>query len=389
MKFLKSLAGKNLSSEICVLRVDLNVEDKSNFRLLAIVPTLNLFRKARAKIVIISHEGRPILNQKSKIPEAEQARYGAGKNQNYNKFSLRRFTKILEKEIKQQTHFLDFTFPVSGKFFKDTRSKIDNAPPGSIFLLENLRFLPGEVENRMTLGKQLASLGTFYVNDAFSVSHRANASLVAITKFLPSYAGLQLEKEIENLKRVRDHYKKPFVVIIGGAKTADKISVIKSLYGRADYFLTGGGIANTFYYAEGRPIGNSVHEKMKFEKRFMDAIGKKIILPLFNDVRIANTKILDIGDKTIKEYCRIISRAKSVIWNGPLGAIEDKRFRRGSEEIARALLKSKARIVVGGGETTMLFEKKKLPANLFISTGGGAMLEFLEGKKLPGLTALK
>src|SRR3989344_1062969 len=208
MKFLKSLAHKNLSNEICVLRIDLNVEDKSNFRLLAVVPTLKLLQRAKAKIVIISHEGRPAINQKSKIPEAEQARYGAGKNQNYNKFSLRRFTKILEKEIKQQTHFLDFTFPVSGKFFKDTRSKIDNAPPGSIFLLENLRFLPGEVENSSLLGKQLASLGTLYVNDAFSVSHRANASVHAITKFLQSYGGLRLEREIESLKRIRDHHKK-------------------------------------------------------------------------------------------------------------------------------------------------------------------------------------
>ena len=153
--------------------------------------------------------------------------------------------------------------------------------------------------------------------------------------------------------------------------------------------MTGGGIANTFYYAEGRPIGNSVHEKMKFEKRFMDAIGKKIILPLFNDVRIANTKILDIGDKTIKEYCRIISRAKSVIWNGPLGEYEEG-FDEGTVAVEQAIAESSAESIIGGGDSLAVAAKLNLlPRFSFVSTGGGAMLDFLAHGTLPGIEALQ
>ncbi len=376
MKFLKSLTHKDLSKEICVLRIDLNVEDTSNVRLKAVVPTLELLKKGKAKVVILSHEGRPILNQKLKI-----------KNRKYKKFSLQRFTKILAKEIKQPIHFLDFAFPVSGKTFAEFRAKIDAAPAGSIFLLENVRFLPGEMENDAKLGENLASLGTFFVNDAFSVSHRAEASIAAITKCLPSYAGLRLEQEIESLKHIRDHYAKPLAVIFGGAKISDKISVIEKLYAAADYFLIGGGIANTFFYAEGLPLGNSTYEKIKISKKVLRDVGTKVILPA--DVVWADNRILDVGKNTVMQFEAIIRRARSIIWNGPLGLTEDKRFRKGSEAIARALLKSKAHIVVGGGETTMLFEKKKLPPNLFLSTGGGAMLEYLEGKKLPGIEALR
>lgn len=371
MKFLKSLSGRDLSKEICALRVDLNVEDRSNLRLSAILPTVRFLQKKKSKIVILGHEGRPALLKRG-IPK---------------RFSLKPFVKILAKEIKQTVHFLDFKFPVSKKTFLKLRGRIDNAPAGSVFLLENLRFLPGELTNDKKLAANLALLGTFYVNDAFSASHRANASLAAITKFLPSYGGLLLEKEIENLGRVKKFNRKPLVVILGGAKIHDKIGLIKNLYSRAAYFLTGGGIANTLFVAEGLPVGNSIYENMKLDKSILNAINKKIILPL--DVCVANRKIQDIGEETIRKYSYLIGKSKAIIWNGPLGLIEDKRFRRGSESVATAIMKSRAEAVIGGGETTMLFEKKKLRKNLFISTGGGAMLEFLAGKKLPGIAALK
>lgn len=371
MKFLESLQGKDLSKEICVLRIDLNVKDRSNFRLLAILPTFKLLQKAGAKIIILGHEGRP--------------RYGS--KEDYKKYSLKPFVGTLSKEIKRKIIFIGFKPHLSKNFFFETRGRIDNAPKGSIFLLENLRFLRGEAENDAKLAKELASLGTFYVNDAFSASHRANASLVGITRFLPSYAGRLLEKEIENLDKARRFNKKPFVIILGGAKVRDKIGLIKNLYPRATHFLVGGGIANTIFMKKGMPIGNSIHEDIPLDKKIVEAMDTKIVLP--PDVVWSNNKIEDIGQNAVREYSTIIAKAKSIIWNGPVGLIEDKRFRKGSEAIAKAVMASRADTVIGGGETTILFEKKKLRKNFFISTGGGAMLEYLAGKKLPGIEALK
>lgn len=369
MKLLKSLAGQDLSKEICLLRIDLNVEDRSNFRILAVLPTFKLLQKSKAKIVILGHEGRP------------------KEGKNLKKYSLRPFAKILSREIHQRINFINFKFPVSEKFFKEIRGKIENAPQSSIFLLENLRFLPGEVNNDRKLSSNLARLGTFYVNDAFSASHRSNASLVGITRFLPSYAGLLMEKEIKNLDKAKYFNKKPFVVILGGAKVQDKIGLIRNLYPRATYFLVGGGIANTIFLKKGMLIGNSIHEDVPLDGEITSAMDTKIVLP--SDVVWSNNKIEDIGKNATREFSAIIAKAKSIIWNGPVGLIEDERFRKGSEAIAQAIMLSKADAVIGGGETTMLFEKKKLKKNIFISTGGGAMLEYLAGNKLPGIEALK
>ncbi len=362
----------------------MNIQDADLFkknihpRILAVLPTIEFLTGKGAKVVILSHRGRPL--EQAKI-NSSLFTLANGKGQN-SKFSLKPFVKIISKLSDKQIKFIDF----KNGFDPNKINKIISVAGGnSIFLLENLRFWPGEEKNNLKFAKKLALLGDFYVNDAFSVSHRANASVTGITKFLPSYAGLLLEKEIKNLSTAIKKPKKPLVVILGGAKISDKIGVIKNFIGKADYFLTGGGIAHNFLLAQGLPIGDSIFEEktIGFAKKMLK--NKKIILPV--DYVIENRKILDIGPKTIEKYSKIIKNAKTIIWNGPMGFIEDEKFKKGSEAVAKAILGGKSFAVIGGGETTgMIFNFNK---NIFLSTGGGAMLEYLAGEKLPGLEALK
>lgn len=420
MKFLSSLTKKDLQNKICLLRVDLNIQDaelreKKNWhpRILAVLPTIEFLIKNGAKVAILSHRGRPA-----------PLRRGISKSEFLisKQFSLKPFAKILSHLLKKPVCFIDFDFlslrgvPQSGttkQSFEiaspryggarndiiasarnDTEGQFRNSTVGSIFLLENLRFFSEEEKNNKKFAKQLASLGDIYINDAFAVSHRANASLAAITKFLPSYAGLLLEKEIKNLDKAMKNSKKPLVVILGGAKISDKIGLIKNFLKKADYFLIGGGMANTFLAAQGLPVGDSLYSAdMRGQIRGLTRtkeFKQKVILPI--DTVIYKRKILDIGPKTIEKYSEIIENAGTIIWNGPMGYIEDKKFRKGSEAIAKAIIKNKSFSVIGGGETISLFALYPKPytlnPHLFLSTGGGAMLEYLAGKKLPGLKAL-
>ena len=388
MKYLSGLKNKNLLNQVCLLPVDLNVKSDesldSNPRISGILPTIQFLIKRGAKIVILSHRGRP--NSKSyKL-----------KTKNY---TLRPFAKILSKLLKRPVKFISFNMGTS-----DVPTLTSILRTSDVLLLENLRFFPAEDKNNKNFAKKLASLGDFYVNDAFGVSHRANASVAAITKFLPSFAGLLLEKEIKNLSLIINPFDKaqgsrrvyrgvkktkhPFVIILGGAKISDKIELIKNFLNKTDHFLIGGGIANTFIAAQDLPVGDSLYEKEMIPTAKKLLKSKKIILPV--DFKLSNRKILDIGPKTAEKYGEIIKNARMIIWNGPMGYIEDKKFRRGSEEISRALVKSKAFVVVGGGETISILKTKnyKLKTNVFISTGGGAMLEYLADKKLPGIEAL-
>ncbi len=405
MKYLSSLKTKNLSGKICLLRADFNIENaelsEKNIhpRIAAVLPAINFLTKKGAKVVILSHRGRPDTTS-FKFQTSD--------------FTLKPFAKILSKLLKEPVGFVEFskinnlTNLTKFNFVRFVRFKKD------VFLLENLRFNPGEEKNDKKFAKRLAILGDFYVNEAFGVSHRKNASVEAITKFLPSYAGFSLESEIKNLSKAINP-RKPLIIVLGGIKIADKIGLIKNFWNKADGFLIGGGIANTFFAAQKMPMGNSVYEKEKliFCKKLLKS--PKIILPV--DVIIKNDSILDIGVKTRKNYAEIIKKAKTIIWNGPMGYIEDKKFKKGSEAILKAILESKAFSVIGGGETVALLRaqnsKFKIPrsrtsnkflrnytgqasslrgrqnSKLFISTGGGAMLEFLAGKKLPGLSALE
>ena len=375
MKFLKKLSKEKIFGKTCLLRVDLNISEKkakNSPRILGILPTIKFLIDNGAKVIILSHRGRP------KPVELDNP-----------EFSLKPFVKILSSLFKKTVHFTDFN---NSDFINKTDiNKIHTATNGSIFLLENLRFLSGEEKNDIKLAKQLALLGDFYINDAFAVSHRKSMSVSAITKFLPSYAGLLLEKEINNLSKLMGKPKKPLIIILGGAKISDKISLIKNFLNKVDYFLIGGGIAHNFLKAQGLPIGNSIFEEktISFAEKMLK--NKKIILPI--DYVIKDRKILDIGPNTAKYYSNIIKSAKTIIWNGPMGYFEDKRFIKGSEAIVKSILINKSFAVIGGGETTALFtylnKNVKIKNNIFLSTGGGAMLEYLAGKKLPGIEALK
>ena len=404
MKFLNSLKNKNLTGKICLLRVDFNITDadlrryqrgltrRIPLRIESILPTIKFLTKRGAKVVILSHRGRP------------RSRINADKNADLRGYTLKPFAKIISQSLKKPVHFIDFKKGFNLSKISETIAR------GSIFLLENLRFFPGEDKNDQEFAKSLAFLGTFYINDAFAFSHRPAASMAGIPKFLPSYAGLLLEKEIKNLSRVMKKPKKPLVIILGGAKIADKIGLIENFKNKADCFLIGGAIANTFLAAQGFPVNNSLYDKKAtLAARKLLKTGK-IILPL--DTAVFKRQILDIGVKTIEKYSKIIKNAKTIIWNGPMGYIEDKRFRKGSLAILEAILKSRAFSAIGGGETVAVFQtatrgtmriytqnyaekfnvsqrQVRASPRIFISTGGGAMLEFLAGKKMPGIEALK
>ncbi len=371
IRLLSRLDRKQIAGKVCLLRVDLNIEagqERNSFRVGAIVPTVRYLRRCGASVVLLSHRGRP-----ARLNRAD---------------SLHPFAATLEKQLREPVVFIPhFTF---GKLKRQLSTR-----RGGVWLLENIRFLPGEDRNDLQLARRLARLGDFYVNDAFAVSHRRNASVVAITRYLPSYGGLLLESELENLNRVMKRYRRPLTVVIGGAKIADKLGVITYFWRKADRFLLAGGPANTFFAAKGLPVGDSLVDRAAIPsiKRYLKS--PKIILP--SDVSVYHRQILDIGERTIKEWGDVLARSRTIIWNGPPGLFEKKGFQQGTRAIWHMLLANrKAQIIIGGGETTaslrLLAKPHTLMAkhpNLFISTGGGAMLEYLSGKKLPGIEILE
>ncbi|MDP3725392.1 MAG: phosphoglycerate kinase [Nanoarchaeota archaeon] len=367
IKYLNRLSIHKLKGKTALLRVDLNIKagDIGDvYRLSAIIPTLALLKNAKVKTIILSHRGRP--------------------NGPDPSLSLKNFAPLLAKKIRAKVAFIpDYNL-------KTIKEKIAKTKE-SFILLENLRFFEGEKKNDMVFAKELASLGNVYINDAFAVSHRANASVEAITKFLPSYAGLLLEKEIKSLHKAMKQYKKPLVLIVGGAKIEDKAGILQYFLKKADFILLGGGVANTFARARGREIKESLFDAKANIEKIKNR--KNIIIPEDNVWK--NDMIADIGPKARTRYVKIIKKAKTIVWGGPMGKFEETGCKEGTRAVWRAILKNKrAFSVVGGGETTASFsliKKLKVKANphLFLSTGGGAMLDFLSGQKLPGIEALK
>jgi 3-phosphoglycerate kinase len=365
MKYLSDLSVKKLRGKTCLLRLDLNVQDKTlddSLRLERSVPTILYLLRHKCRVVILSHRGRP-------SP-------GDGKN-----LSLKSASQELSELIGQKiTLFKSFNF-------KKIRETISNRPLGEVFMLENLRFQKREEANSIPFAKQLASLGNIYINDAFAVCHRKNASVTAITRFLPSFAGLEMELELKAFRSATVNARKPLVLILGGVKIADKVGVINRFYSKAAYILTGGGVANTFLAAKKMPIGKSLWDKESLAIAKKWARSKKIVIP--QDVVVSDSGIYDIGPLTVKKYSRIIKKSRTIIWNGPMGYIENKKFQAGTVGVAKAIGKSKGFSIVGGGETTSLILNRNLQKNVsFLSVGGGAMLEYLSGKKLPGIEAL-
>ena len=382
---LQTLRNASLRKKKIILRVDFNVPLKkgivvSDKRIKAAIPTINYaLSNGAEQLIIISHLGRP-----KGVPE--------------QKYSLHPVAKKLQQLLKKKVEFIDSCIDV----------ELPSSKISKIILLENLRFYPEEKKNSNLFAKKLASYGDIFVNDAFGTSHRKHASVHAITKLIPSYAGLLLESEIKNLDFSSSKPKRPFVVVLGGAKVSDKIGVIKNLSKKADTILVGGAMMFTFFKALGLETGKSLVEddKLDLALRLLKNSKKKIILPIdivcSSSLNSSKSKIysvekhpknmigLDIGPDTIEIYSSILKKAKTVVWNGPMGLFEKKPFDLGTNSIARAIVNSNAKSVIGGGDSVAAIEKLGFSRKIsHISTGGGASLELLEGKKLPGIFALQ
>ena len=389
MKNIEDL--KNLNRKRVLVRLDLNVplEGKKitdTTRIDKILPTLKFLIKQKATIIIISHIGRP----KGKINPA---------------LSMAPVCEYLSKKLNINVELLN------QNLFEINSDKISSVNNDKIFFLENIRFYEEEEKNDPKFAKTLSELGEIYVNDAFSCSHRAHASVDKITEYLPSYCGLQMNTEINALKKVTSNIERPITCIIGGSKISTKISVIKNLIPKFENIVIVGGMANNILENNGHNIGKSLKEencKQIIEEILL--LAKKhycnILLPvdvsvgksLNDNYKIKNLTevedddlILDIGPKTIKLICSLLENSKTVLWNGPLGYFENSNFAVGSIQIAKKIvnLKDKIYSVAGGGDTIAVLNQADAFSQLnFVSTAGGAFLEYLEGKEIPGIRAL-
>ncbi len=393
---VKSIAEADVAGKTVLVRADLNVPMEDGrvtdaTRIERFAPTVQDLVKRGAKVVIISHFGRP-------------------KGQRDKKFSLKPVAEALGRILGMEVKFAsDCVGEVAEKAVWDLKD-------GEVLMLENLRFHPGETENDENFARRLSVLADLYVNDAFSVSHRAHASTYGITRFLPSYAGLSLMKELEALATALDNPARPVAALVGGAKVSTKIPVLENLLPRMDQIIVGGGMANTFLLALGHDVGKSLAEPDYVEtaRAIMDkarANNCEIVLPVdavcakeFKegaesevcalDGVPADSMILDIGPQSIADLKVRLQDLKTLLWNGPLGAFEVKPFDTGTVEIARAaaaLTKAgKLTTVAGGGDTVAALNAAGVTDDFtYVSTAGGAFLEWLEGKELPGVKALK
>ncbi len=343
---IKRIQEANSKNKKVLLRVDFNVaveknEIKENFKIKSVQKTLRYLLEQEAQVALISHLGRP-----------------KGKEEADLSFKL--LSKSIGKILGVKIKF------VNNCIGKEVLENLVSLEKNEVLLLENVRFHQEEKENDEEFAKNLSVGFDLFINEAFSVSHRDQASVTGVTKFLPSYAGLHLQQEIKEMEKVKNDFVSPAVAIIGGAKIATKLPVINFFERNYNYILVGGKVAN-----------EALDEKIKF--------SDKVILPTdFVDER------LDIGEKTILQFKEIISEAKTVVWNGPMGKFEEERYAKGSYEILQAVLSSEAYVVIGGGETVEILEKNKALDKVdFVSTGGGAMLAYLGGEKMPGIEVLE
>ena len=391
MKSIKD--HENLDQKRVLLRLDLNVPLKNGIindqtRIDKILPIINFLLSKNSRIIIISHVGRP-------------------KGKKNNDLSMRPVCENLEKKVNKKIKL------ISNDIFKLKKDELFKDKDDEIIFLENIRFYNEEEKNDSSFARQLAGLADLFVNDAFSCSHRAHASVCKITEFIPSFAGLQLEAELSALKKVTSEIKKPVTCIVGGSKISTKIGIIKNLIPKFNNIIVVGGMANNILNHKGNQIGKSVKEEncekiieeiFKTSKKHSCSITYPIdVLVGKNLNSISKVKelneideddlILDIGPKTIKKIQKVIENSKTVLWNGPAGYFENPNFANGSYEIAKAIVKKNKNksiySVVGGGDTIALINKINVIKDFnFVSTAGGAFLEYLEGRDLPGIKAL-
>lgn len=384
----KMVTDLDVKGKKVLVRVDFNVPIDNgkvgdDTRIQAALPTIKYLLENGAAVILCSHLGRP---------KAE-------------------FDPRLS--LKPVAEYLDTLLDAPVKFAEDcigeaAEKAADGLEPGQVLVLENTRFHAGEKKNDPEMAKALASLADLFVNDAFGSAHRAHASTAGVADYLPAAAGFLLEKEIKYLGNAIADPERPFVAILGGAKISDKIGVIDNLIKKADRILIGGGMANTFYKAQGYEMADSLVEEEVLDtaKNLLDMADGKIVLPV--DVVIADAfaadahekimdvgdvpagwRILDIGPRTVEAFSDIIKRAGTVVWNGPMGVFEFEKFAKGTFEVAKAIAESDAIGIVGGGDSASAIKKSGLEDKItHISTGGGASLEMLEGKILPGLAVL-
>jgi len=385
----KTIRDIDVKGKKVLVRVDFNVPTKDGVvgddtRIRAALPTIKYLVDNGAAVILCSHLGRPKGGPDPKYTMKPVAEYLA---------------KLMGKPVAFASDCIGPEAEKAAAIIK----------PGEVLLLENTRFHPEEEANDMGMAKQMASLADLYVNDAFGTAHRAHASTEGVTHFLPGVAGFLMEKEIQYLGQAIADPKRPFVTIMGGAKISDKIGVIKNLLKKADTILIGGGMANTFFKAQGYPVADSLVEDEALEtaKELLKEGGTKLRLPV--DVVLAdkfdaeaNTKtmpvgpipdgwrIMDVGPETVKAYGKVIEAAGTVVWNGPMGVFEMPKFAEGTYGIAKMVAASKAVSIIGGGDSVAAIQQSGLSDKItHISTGGGASLEMLEGLELPGVAALQ
>ncbi|MBN3554363.1 phosphoglycerate kinase [Fictibacillus nanhaiensis] len=388
----KSVRDIDLKGKVVFCRVDFNVPMKDGnitdeTRINAALPTIKYLTEQGAKVLLASHLGRPkgqVVEELRLTPVAE------------------RLSELLGKEVVKTDE----------AYGEEVEKAVANLEEGGVILLENVRFYPGEEKNDPELAQKFAALADVYVNDAFGAAHRAHASTEGIAKHLPAVSGLLMEKELEVLGKALSNPDRPFTAIIGGAKVKDKIDVIDNLLDKVDNLIIGGGLGYTFIKALGHDVGKSLLEEDKIEtaRGFMEKAKEKgVNFLIAEDVLVAddfsndaNTKVvaidsipsdwegLDIGTKTIEKYVKVIKESKLVIWNGPMGVFEIDAFANGTRSVANALAEATDTYsVIGGGDSAAAVEKFGLADKMsHISTGGGASLEFMEGKELPGVIAL-
>ncbi len=388
----KTIKDIDLKGKKVFVRCDFNVpmdENQNitdNTRIVAALPTIKYLLEQNCKLVLASHLGRP-------------------KGEFKPEFSLQPVAKELSKLLGREV------IMAKDVIGEDAMTKAANLKEGEILLLENVRFHREETDNDPEFSKKLASMAEVYVNDAFGTAHRAHASTTGIASYLPAVSGFLIEKELKFLGNAVNNPERPFVAILGGAKVSDKIGVIDSLLEKVDTLMIGGGMAYTFFKAQGYGVGNSICEmdKLDLAKQAMEKAkqkGVKLLLPVDTKVgkeykpdteskTVKYTEIpddwegFDIGEETIKLFSDELKNAKTVVWNGPLGLFEFEQFAVGTNSIAKVLSEIDATTIIGGGDSAAAVKKAGLEDKMtHISTGGGASLEFLEGKKLPGIEAL-
>ncbi|MGN1298478.1 MAG: phosphoglycerate kinase [Candidatus Scatovivens sp.] len=389
----KTVRDIDVKGKKVLVRCDFNVpQDENgnitdNRRIVAAIPTIKYLLENDSKVILCSHLGRPKGEVKPEFSLAPVAK---------------ELSKLLNKEVILAKDVVG----------EDAVSKAKELKEGEVLLLENVRFEPGEEKNDEELSKKFASLAEIFVNDAFGTAHRAHSSTTGVASYLPAVSGFLIEKELNFMGNALENPERPFVAILGGRKVSDKIGVIESLLEKVDTLMIGGAMAYTFFKAMGYSVGNSICEddKLDLAKSLMEKAktkGVKLMLPIDTKVgkefskdteskTVKYTEIpdgwegFDIGQETIELYKEELKNAKTVIWNGPVGLFEFEQFAVGTNSIAKALSELDAVTIVGGGDSAAAIEKAGLSEKFsHISTGGGASLEFLEGKKLPGIEALQ